>query len=210
MQKFSYRHDWVNRWDIVGFDLDGTLYDEREFIAQVYRPISERLASETGEASQEIYQRILALWIEKGSSYNRIFDEVLRDAGISDSRREKCIAECLSIFRTFQPVLHLDMRVASFLDEIVKTSEIFLATDGQIVLQQAKIDALNLQRWFEPENIVISMQFGPDAGKPSTRMLEGVRVLKNGTDPSRILYLGDRHRDRLMAERAGFEFLRVS
>ena len=43
-------------WDavrIVGFDMDGTLYDEADFISQVYCDIAKLLA-ETGHAEPEI------------------------------------------------------------------------------------------------------------------------------------------------------------
>ena len=74
MLKYSHDNvDW-NKIDFVGFDLDGTLYDEFDFISQVYRPIAIILAKATNNCPDAVYDRLLRRWTDMGSSYNKIFD----------------------------------------------------------------------------------------------------------------------------------------
>ena len=48
MLKYLYPQINWNNINYVGFDLDGTLYDEADFIAQAYIKISNYLSQETG------------------------------------------------------------------------------------------------------------------------------------------------------------------
>ena len=68
----------------VGFDMDGTLYDEYDFIKQVYSEINSQLIQ-----NNEILLFMNQKWIEKGSSYPHIFDEAYeRSNNISYSQEE--------------------------------------------------------------------------------------------------------------------------
>ena len=59
-----------NEVKAVGFDMDGTLYDEYEFISQVYSEINIRLINDL-----EVLRFMEKRWLEKGSSYPFIFQE---------------------------------------------------------------------------------------------------------------------------------------
>ena len=54
----------------VGFDMDGTLYDEFDFIKQVYSEINKQLI-----LNDSILSFMTERWLEKGSSYPLIFSE---------------------------------------------------------------------------------------------------------------------------------------
>ena len=84
--------------DIIGLDMDGTLYDEIDFISQVYRPIAFKLATVGKRSPEEIYSWMISRWIEKGSSYNKMFDEVLFGVSINNNFKNILISECLEIF----------------------------------------------------------------------------------------------------------------
>ena len=153
----------------VGFDLDGTLYDEIEFISQVYYPISLMLSDAVGVPSGVLYNRLINRWKEKGSSYNRIFDEVLLDGGISELHKSSVITECVNVFRNFQPALSLNYGVERLLDWISSQYPIFMITDGGEKLQRAKIESLGLYRWFSNDNISISGSLDSGISKPDVR-----------------------------------------
>ena len=73
----------------VGFDIDGTLYDEFDFIDQVYEEISE-IFKDYVINIKEIKIKLLHIWLEKGSSYPYIFKEIV-DELIIDSIIAKSI-----------------------------------------------------------------------------------------------------------------------
>jgi FMN phosphatase YigB (HAD superfamily) len=196
-------------WDqieAVGFDLDGTIYDELDFILQVYLPIAILLANLSNQDQQEVYRWMVNRWLEKGSSYNRIFEEVLSSKGVDEGK--KTIERCLHIFKHFRPEISLTNRVKILLDNFKSNYPLFLITDGNDLLQRAKFKALGLGKWFEINNIAISGDYGRKYQKPSAFMASQIEVLRD-IKPSRVIYFGDREVDALFARNAGFGFIPV-
>lgn len=200
-------------WDkvgTIGFDLDGTLYDEYDFIAQVYVPIASQISLVCGEQQDKIYQRMLLRWLEKGSSYNRIFDEVLSDYGVEGVARQEVIGRCIQTYRGYLPVLNLTGRAQQMLTYCRNTYPIFLVSDGSFDLQMNKFQALGLGKWFEPNNVYITGEYGAEYAKPSTNIIPQIELLKYHDQSKDVVYLGDREIDRLFADQAGFRFVKVS
>lgn len=209
MLKSLYPHiDW-DTVKSVGFDMDGTLYDEAEFISQVYKPISIRLSVACGVAAEGIHLLMFRRWLEKGSSYNRIFGEVLERFGVGEPAAEIVIADCLAIFRNFQPLLKLPVRVDTLLECMHENFMLFLISDGSAALQLAKMRALGLERWFLPENMGISGCYGPGFSKPATRIIDKIAVLQS-IKPSEVVFFGDREQDEHFAAAAGFHYIGVT
>lgn len=209
----KYLYPQLN-WDCVkavGFDLDGTLYDEFEFIRQVYYPIANILTKFTGCGLDTTYTKMLQRWIEKGSSYNRLFDDILIEVGLSADQRLKAIDCCVHEFRNFQPQLRLTTRVEKILDLLNDRFPLFLITDGGEKLQQNKLNALGLTRWIDQENIAISGRLAGGISKPDIRMSLPVKLLqKNKRHPQSIVYFGDRDVDAKFADNCGYQFMRVN
>lgn len=195
-------------WDeikLIGLDMDGTLYDEFDFISQVYRAISEPVASISGIDSSDIYDFMIKRWKEKGSSYPYIFDEALSMTNISQELRHDMIRRSLEIFRNYKPKIHLCAEVRELLDLLITHAPLFLVTDGSASLQAAKIDSLNLHEWICKENIGISGVFGLDFYKPNTRILDKIEITRL-VAPENVIYFGDRDKDQAFAKNAGFKF----
>jgi FMN phosphatase YigB (HAD superfamily) len=208
MKYLSNSVDW-DEVHAVGFDIDGTLYDEMEFISGVYRPISQIIADACGVGKEEVYDRILARWMEKGSSYDRIFEEVLLDHGLSLSSRTKVIDKCLSEYRSFNPDLSLSSRVRFLLRVLSSAYTLFLVTDGTSRLQRAKSESLGLERWFSESNSIFTGEYGEGYAKPDTRSLSDIEIPAVTSAPDKVVFFGDRQCDREFANHAGFHFLSV-
>jgi FMN phosphatase YigB (HAD superfamily) len=208
MLRSSYpRVDW-DRVRVVGFDLDGTLYDEAEFIAQVYRPIAAIIARAAGGAVDAVYPALLRRWHQMGSSYSQIFAEALAARGVEGPAAEAVIKECVATFRGFAPDLNLPSEVRTILDGMRGTYPLFLVSDGSVALQQRKFTALGLDRWFGAENVGFSATLGAGFDKPDTRVLSGIQVLLDHP-PGEVVFFGDRDNDERFAANAGFQFVRV-
>lgn len=189
--------------------MDGTLYDEFDFIVQVYKPISERLAGICNGNSQDIYTWMIEKWLAKGSSYNSIFDEILKSYGIKKNQREKFTLEILNVFRNFNPKLNLSKRVQYLLDFFKNNFELFLVTDGGVTLQTAKFKTLGLEKWFKPENVWISGGSGPEYQKPSCRIIEKIKILNHPINPKKVVFFGDREADKNFALNMQYHFIKV-
>ena len=193
----------------VGFDLDGTLYDEAEFISQVYRSIADYLSKRCSMPPDEVYRRMFLRWLEKGSSYNRIFEETLEYYGYRSKAIENVEADCLAIFRKFEPCLTLPARVSTLLDYMQEHFTLFIITDGSALLQSAKIKSLHLERWFAPEQIGISGCYGADFAKPSTKIIHKLKMI-GSFEPQNVVFFGDRTVDQQFSAAAGFHFVEVA
>ena len=196
--------------EYVGFDLDGTLYDEFEFIVQAYRPVAERIARHTGQTFSSVYESMSNRWLAMGSSYPHIFYEALQTDRASPELLKTIIRDCVTDFRACQPTLTLAERTRALLDTFSNRYRLFMVTDGNCALQRRKISALGLDRWFSPAQVAISGCLESANGKPSTSMIDRLcyaEVLRER--PETVVFFGDRNVDRDFAESAGFSFVRV-
>jgi len=197
-----------SRIEYIGFDLDGTLYDEFEFIVQTYKKIVLGNAKFFHiEEQTEIIKFMTGRWLQKGSSYNRIFEETFDQYATHDvSFRETFVGNALNIFRTFTPDISLPERNGAILSYIKKNSyNMFLITDGNAELQWQKTCSLGLDKIFN-NNIFFTRKFGSEYEKPSIKILKHINI---SSSPDQVVYIGDREVDKLFAENAGFKFLKV-
>jgi phosphoglycolate phosphatase-like HAD superfamily hydrolase len=198
-----------NEIEVIGFDLDGTLYNEFEFISQVYRPIASELSKFTLSFESEIYAKMISRWKEKGSTYNKIFEEILVKSDIGTQQKEEVIRSCLSIYHNFKPEIKLSRFVRDFLIEVCENYKLFIVTDGNVQLQKAKFDCLGLDNWFKQENLGFCGAYGPDFAKPSIRILKTLEIFRLANPLPSVLYFGDRQVDMIFASNSGFHFSQV-
>lgn len=198
-------------WDSVcaiGFDMDGTLYDEFEFINQVYEPIALFIADKSSKNVVDIKNQMLQKWIEKGSSYPYIFSETIA-ANQIEGDIDAMVKHLLNIFRNYSPNLKLTTR-AKFILECCSTQfKMFLVSDGSSKLQWEKFHSLGLDMYFKKENIFISGDYGAEYTKPSLFSLDKIEALKN-ISSEKVVFIGDREVDKNYASNAGFIFVDAS
>lgn len=201
--------DW-NSIDLIGFDMDGTLYDEAEFIFQAYRPISERFARLVQCDADYVHRHLYARWLCKGSSYNRIFEDFLSEHNDNPEVVSAGVREAIALFRTCTPTLSLPRRTRAILAQIKTEWTPFLVTDGNPEMQKRKADALSLHRWIPRQNWVFTGFFGPHAHKPSAdSMWKNAHLAKSLRDRGLVVFFGDRLADEEFAANIGAQFVLV-
>jgi Predicted hydrolase (HAD superfamily) len=192
----------------VGFDLDGTLYDEFDFISQVYPACLEGCASFLESASLARGRDfLLTRWLEKGSSYPHLLEEVFALCGGRPNEREDFIRQALEIFRTFRPNLKLPFRSAFILSQCRRRWPIFLITDGREKLQGAKFDSLGLAAYFPEERRCFTGALPDGSAKPSPAAYDHLGLPYSGRE---VAFFGDREVDQKFAAALGFQFTRVA
>ncbi|HSH65695.1 MAG TPA: HAD family hydrolase [Bacteroidia bacterium] len=210
MMKFLYPDIPWNTIKIVGFDVDGTLYDEFEFITQVYQPIAEKIASLSSNEMEEVKNVMLRKWLEKGSSYPFIFSETLVEMHVEENVQEELIEQALRIFRAFVPVISLSERMKWILTELKENYELFIVSDGSSQLQWNKIKSLKLENYVHKENIFISGDHGRDTEKPGLTSLRMLPVFSKEYHAQEVVFFGDRLKDKQYAKNAGFYFIDIN
>lgn len=193
------------RYSVIGFDMDGTLYSEELFVNQAYEVISQYLATYSCKTPDEIYNWMINRWRVKGSSYPFIFSEAMEQFHIVNDKKK--IEECLHIYRSTELDLFLNHKIENVLDQLLGSKEVFLVSDGHYELQQRKFSSLKLNRWFLIENVVFTGKWGSKYYKPNVESTRYISCLQN--KKSSVLYFGDREMDEKFAQNAGFDFVKV-
>lgn len=129
------------------FDLDDTLYPEKDYVKSGYKAIAESMP--------EVENMAEKLWtaFENGAS---AIDYVLQSEGVFSEEKK---AECLRIYRYHMPDIQLYEGVLEMLCELrEKGVQLGIITDGRSEGQRAKIDALELWELFD--KIIITDELG--------------------------------------------------
>ncbi len=158
------------RTKVVCFDLDDTLYKERDYLLSGFRVIAETIARRVAGnvVPDDILKEMYALFQVGEDVFAHLREEY---SGIMDK------AEMKDLYRNHRPKIQLSDGVEHLLDALKDSGCVLgLITDGRSVSQNNKIDALGLRMWFEKDNIIISEEFG------STK-----------TDERNFLYFEDRY-----------------
>lgn len=128
----------------VIFDLDDTLYSEKQYVRSGYRAIAESLGYE--EAEEKLWNYFL-------EGKNAI-DELLEELGQSDRK-----TECLETYRNHMPDIALYDGVGDCIRELKKAGiKIGIITDGRVNGQKNKIAALGLDKI--TDDIIITDELG--------------------------------------------------
>lgn len=135
--------------DVIVFDLDDTLYKERDYVLSGFRAVAARLGHPDDAA------RMYDAWL-KGDNAFDLMAGLHPQSGIS-------VAEMVAAYRAHMPDITLAPDVADTLERLsLMGKTLGLITDGRSVAQRNKIQALGLLRWIDPADICISEEFGSE------------------------------------------------
>ena len=170
--------EYLSRHSVVLFDLDDTIYSEKEYVKSGYAEIACHYP--------EIKNMAKKLWdaFKRGE---KAIDYVLQNEGLLSSEN---ITNCLNIYRSHQPKIAPYPDAIKLIDQLKKDGcRLGLITDGRPDGQRAKIKALDIEHFFE--KIIITDEFGSiDFRKPNTRAFEEMHDFFN-TNYKDMVYVGD-------------------
>jgi len=138
---------------IIVFDLDDTLYKERDYVMSGYRSVARAMARRFGfnpratlRAMLDPARRMrpfeaLNMWLQRGD----------------------LVEEMVRIYDNHKPDITLQTSALDALAALKKRGvRMCLITDGSSKRQRAKIKALGLEDFFAPKDILISEETGTD------------------------------------------------
>jgi putative hydrolase of the HAD superfamily len=166
----------------VAFDLDDTLYMERDYVSSGFSAVDEWCSQHLGlEGIQEQAQALF----DQGRR-DDIFDAALDCLGVG--RDTGTVAAMVRIYREHAPHIKLLPDAVECLARLQDRVYLGLLTDGNSVSQWAKIDALGLRRRFD--TTVVTGDWGIDFYKPHVK---GYRCLESQLVQcsSRFVYVAD-------------------
>ena len=170
--------------EAVIFDLDDTLYSEKDYVRSGYRAIAAGFP--------EVPDMAERLWtvFERGG---KAIDEVLEAEGLTSRR-----AEALHAYRYQEPEIVLYPGVREMLDRLGSTHRLGIITDGRSEGQRAKLRALGLTHI---ETIITDELGGIEFRKPKDTAFR-IMTERLGVPYSRAAYVGDNPAKDFIAPKA--------
>lgn len=164
------------------FDLDDTLYLERDFVFSGFAAVGEWWRRKTGQAD---FAARCARIFDAGVR-DKIFDLALADVGSDPD--PSLVEQLVTVYREHQPSISLASDVARFFSHRHDDAFVGIITDGPAPTQRAKIKALGLDE--KAHLILCTDAWGIAYRKPHPRAFEAVESASR-LPSSRLTYVAD-------------------
>ena len=188
----------------IVFDLDDTLYFERDYVKSGFHCIAKHLETVANIPEAESFSYLWGLF-EKGIR-GTIFDRCLTFFPVLE--KLVSVPELVELYRNHTPKIEM---TGSAQEVIIclrhKGYWLGIISDGFLSGQQAKVQALGVEEWFTP--IILTDIWGKEYWKPhpkSYKMTMDAWKLK----PQELIYIGDNpEKDFLTPNRLGWTTVRL-
>lgn len=186
---------------VVVFDLDDTLYLERDFVRSGFEAVDRWLTARFG--ARDFFERAWQLFV--AGRRGDVFDQVLPRLGLE--AEPQLIRQLVAVYRDHQPALRLEPAAEDLLASLSDRCPLAILTDGYHATQRRKVVALRLEERCRP--IVCTDAWGRAHWKPDPK---GFVHIQNalGLPPERCTYIGDNpHKDFRAPKALGWRTIRV-
>ena len=167
---------------LLVFDLDDTLYPERDYVLSGFAAVSRFLDDNFGITGFGF----TASRIFNCGQRTKVFDRALSELGVDSSL--SMVSQLVDVYRSHTPEVALSREVADVLSSLGRRNRLALLTDGFAFAQRLKIASLEISGFFE--EILVTGEHPPSWRKPG---VEGFEYLQSIFDaaPKQALYIGD-------------------
>jgi putative hydrolase of the HAD superfamily len=187
---------------ILVFDLDDTLYEEITYVKDSFKAVAEYLSKKYKLSAMELYHEFISVLDNEGRG--RVFDIVLSRYKIFTKKE---VEKCLMVYRKNEPNIILTKEARDCIQRF-KDETKYLVTDGNKIVQDKKVRALNLYSKFK--KIFITHRFGLQYSKPSPYCFKKIEEIES-ISAERIIYIGDNpYKDFIGIKPYGFKTVRVN
>jgi putative hydrolase of the HAD superfamily len=197
-----YTGKTLKKWKAIVFDLDDTLYPEKEFVLSGFRAVAAWAELNLG-INRNIGEKQLIDYYENGirgdilnrwlASYNLLSDELVK--------------KTIKVYRDHNPSIFPFPEVKEVLSELKKDFLLGIVTDGQLAVQQRKLNALGINAFFDA--FVFSDEWGQKAWKPDKKPFEVISD-RLGVPSSQCIYVADNPlKDFFGAKQVGMYAIRI-
>ena len=163
------------------FDLDNTLYPENTYVKSGFEAVAKYLCDKYGFNFDSLMSKIIDIFNEDGRG--SVFDRLVNDLDIAEN-----ISTLVYIYRYHFPDISLYSETIPILNNLKRNNKLALITDGRSFVQKRKVDALNIEKYFDI--IIFTDVLGEKFWKPSTEPYKLVLSVLN-CDAEDSYYIGD-------------------
>lgn len=173
----------MRNWRALVFDLDDTLYLERDYVLSGMRAVSDWAEVALHLPASHSFHELTQLFAEgvRGDTFDRwLSSHGLEPAGL--------VPTVVKVYRSHLPQIAPLPGLEGLLRNLASRCLIGLVTDGYFEVQQRKFAALRLQVPFQA--VVYSDLIGRAAWKPSPRPFQ-LALQRLGVSAEETVYVGD-------------------
>lgn len=183
------------RFDMVFFDIDDTLYDQAQPFAyavhKVYGDVPGATDAQLFQASRVHSTQVFAAFsrgeLPTDAIYTRRMVDTLADFGVNISDEL-----ALKIQRTYESDTSQSMAISATMQQCLelchRACRVGIITNGAEKRQKGKLHLLHAGQWIDPHAVFISDAIG--MAKPDPAIFR-YACSQTGTRPERCLYIGD-------------------
>ena len=185
----------------VVFDLDDTLYLERDYVRSGFQALDA-----WAKTSLQIDDFCLRAWtLFKQGERGHIFDRILVKAGFEANR--DTIQTMVDLYRKHIPDIRLTADAAECLQRICTHVHLALVSDGPEQSQRNKLKALGVEHCFEA--VILTSQLGTEYAKPHLKAFLEIQE-HFGPTIRQFTYVADNPtKDFIGPRRLGWKTIRV-
>ena len=165
------------------FDLDETLYVEKNFVLSGFKVVAKYLNLKYNFNYQRTFKDLKT--IMKIHGRGKIFDKLLKKKKIYS---KKIIKKLIFIYQHHRPEIKIKREALRVLKKLSKKNKLYLLTDGFFKTQQSKVAALRIKKYFK--KIYYTGYYGQGFEKPSLKCFKMIKD-KEKCDWLKLIYIAD-------------------
>lgn len=166
----------------IVFDLDDTLYPQKEFKRSGFRAVSSWVAAQFEIDQRSILSELEDILSEYGASYPEMFNRLAERLGL----KAEDVPEMVQVFIAHEPRISCYTGVTELLSKLRPDYRLGILTDGRYAVQLKKIKALGLEKMVD--EILCSDQIGLE--KPAPELYHWFEK-KFNLPGKHLMYIGD-------------------
>lgn len=189
------------------FDMDDTLYLERDYVLSGFTAVAEHVALCDPDALVSAHELRDRMWDRfRAGRRGSAFDELLAETPRIADRHTT--AELVDVYRSHEPAIGLAPGVNELVDSLRRFGvAMAVISDGPLASQAAKARSLRVAEFADP--IVLTDAWGREWWKPHPRAFEHV-ASSLGLPADRLVYVGDNPtKDFVAPARLGWHLARL-
>jgi putative hydrolase of the HAD superfamily len=186
---------------VIAFDLDDTLFPERDYVRSGLAAAGEWVWRAYGRA--DFAETAWELFLS--GMRGRLFDAALDRLGLAAD--PATIAALVDVYRHHRPAIALFPDVDRMVRALAGRAHLAIVSDGPLASQKRKVKVLRLEDRFDP--IVLTDRWGRAFWKPHERAFREIERM-TGCRGADCAYVGDNPRKDFVAPRAmGWRTIRI-
>jgi len=185
----------------VVFDVDDTLYLERDYVHSGLRAVGEWLENREIVSGFES----LAVGLFEAGLRGRIFDEALRRLGTEP--KQELVRELVAVYRNHVPQIRLLPDARECLEELSVDGRLAALTGGPVESQQRKVRELGLEALLSP--VLYSGEWGPEFDKPHPRAFQAMEELIGSSGETCVYVADNPQKDFAGPKQRGWRTVRI-